>query len=172
MYRRQVFTSTRGGTLDEIWVTYVHCWWFVIQRNERRRKRKALAASRSDEDDVSTEEVSDGNSALNKVHDAKKLSSSRHGPKSDVRKLHWHTPGAITEPGKLPYRWQFKRKYCNMYVCQSISMNKIADLTCTIFCNSVFVALPGIWIARHLKQNTLYQLQAISLRIWKLMLVK
>ena len=67
--------------------------------------------------EISTELESDGESALKKVRElaARKSSSIRRGPKSDTRS-HWHEPVKITEPGKKPKRWQFKCKYCAVYV--------------------------------------------------------
>jgi len=67
--------------------------------------------------EISTEPASDGQSALNKVQEeaAKRIGTGCWGPKSDTRS-HWHDPIKIMEPGKKLKRWQFKCKYCKVFV--------------------------------------------------------
>jgi hypothetical protein len=78
-----------------------------------------------DVEEISTENESDGESALRKVKEQAAHGSEpvRRRPKSNTRK-HWHEPVKVVEPGKKPKRWQFKCKYCTVYIfsfpCQNL----------------------------------------------------
>ena len=63
------------------------------------------------------ESLSDGESVIKKVKERKANESELawHGPKSNTWK-HWHEP-VVVEPGRKPKRWQFKCKYCSVWVC-------------------------------------------------------
>lgn len=82
-------------------------------RQKSQKKRQGDQLEVDSEGEISTEESSDGQTAINEVRIHAKAAPARRGPKSDTR-LHWLDPVAIIEPGQVPNRWQFKCKYCDM----------------------------------------------------------
>lgn len=82
----------------------------LYSQTKTKHKRDQLRASES-EGEISSEESSDGQTAINDVRARQPTVSVRRGPKTDTRS-HWHDPVAVIEPGKAPNRWQFKCKYC------------------------------------------------------------
>ncbi|KZP11300.1 hypothetical protein FIBSPDRAFT_962401 [Athelia psychrophila] len=80
-------------------------------QNAAKKPRKNNKPAGSDRE-ISTEEESDGKSAINKV--CARAVPGRRGPKN-LTLQHWHTPVAVVEPGAIPNRWEFKCKHCNRF---------------------------------------------------------
>ena len=64
----------------------------------------------------SSEDESDGLTALRGVEEAEQgQSGMERGPASTTR-THWHPPMKLVELGSSTLRWKFKCRYCNKYV--------------------------------------------------------
>ncbi|KAG2757098.1 hypothetical protein P692DRAFT_20764764, partial [Suillus brevipes Sb2] len=61
---------------------------------------------------VSSEEESDGQSALRAVEEEEMRVGGKRGPQGRTR-IHWHTPSITVEPGTKSKRWLFKCRYCD-----------------------------------------------------------
>ena len=95
-------------------------------------KRQKLSSKDTNPDAPSSEDESDGLTALRGVEEAGQgQGGMKRGPASTTR-THWHPPTKLVEPGSSALRWKFKCRYCNKYV----SINSIVIYylyTCLVY---------------------------------------
>lgn len=135
---------------------------FCHQKRVKKAAKKPRKNDKPAESDgeISTEQESDGKSAINKVRAKARAAPGRRGPKN-LTLQHWHTPVAIVEPGTIPNRWQFKCKHCDRLV------NCSNNATAVVLTSMKFSLGPALSLvslnATHLKTRFLRRLSGISL---------
>jgi hypothetical protein len=79
-------------------------------------KRQKLSSKDTNLNAPSSEDESDGLTALRGVKEVEQSRGGvKRGPASATR-THWHPPTKLVEPGSSVLRWKFKCRYCNKYV--------------------------------------------------------
>lgn len=95
---------------------YVFTWRLIILTTSNKAKKTTSTLKRLSRDvdaiEISSEEESDGNSALRKVEEDRTYIGGKRGPRTSTLD-HWHEPVKTRQPSGL--RWLFKCRYCNMY---------------------------------------------------------
>jgi hypothetical protein len=81
-------------------------------KNKRSKKARVAPTTLSEVVEVSSEEESDGQSALRAVQEEEIRAGAKRGPQGRTR-LHWHIPRTTIEEGTKSKRWLFKCRYCD-----------------------------------------------------------